>query len=87
MPFSPAPLRQDVRFEPDERTVLPLALGLGTQYAVLSVASVVCWCLPCSSALPAAPATTRTWAVFAALIVSGLVTVVQAVRVWRIGAG
>ena len=32
---------QDVRYEPDERPPLPLTLGLGLQYAVLTVTSVV----------------------------------------------
>ena len=86
MPFSPAPLRQDVRFEPDERPALPLALGLGTQYALLSVASVVLVPTVLIS-LAGGSRDYQTWAVFAALVVSGLVTVVQAVRVWRIGAG
>ena len=41
MPFKPAYARQDVRFEPDERPALSLARGLGFQYAMLCVATVV----------------------------------------------
>ena len=86
MAASPVQVRQDVRFEPDERPPLALALGLGLQYAMLSVASVV---LVPAVLIGAAGGTReyQTWAVFAALVVSGLVTAVQAVRVWRFGAG
>lgn len=86
MPFKPTPMRQDVRFEPDERPALPLTLGIGFQYAMLSVASVVLVPTVLIS-LAGGTHAYQTWAVFAALVVSGLVTVVQAVRVWRIGAG
>ena len=86
MPFRPTAVNQDVRFEPDERLALPLALGLGTQYAILSVASVV---LVPTVLISVAGGSHdyRNWAVFAALVISGAMTVVQAIRVWRIGAG
>ena len=86
MAFHPIQARQDVRYEPDERPALPLALGLGFQYAMLCVATVVLVPTVLVS-LGGGSRAYQTWAVFAALVISGLVTIVQAVRVWRIGAG
>ncbi len=76
----------DVRYEADERPPLPLAIGLGAQYTVLALASVV---LTPAILISVAGETDAylSWAVFAALGVSGLVTIVQAVRIGRIGAG
>lgn len=75
-----------VRYEPPERPPHPLAAGLGLQQAVLSVASVV---LTPVIVIRAAGATDPylSWAVFAALLVSGATTIVQAKRMWRLGAG
>ena len=86
MPFRPKPIHQDVRFEPDENPGLPLALGLGSQYAMLSVASVVLSPIVLIS-VAGGSYDYQTWAVFAALVVGGLMTALQANRVWRIGAG
>ena len=41
MESSTASRGQDVRFQPDEPPPLPLTVGLGLQYAILTVASVV----------------------------------------------
>ena len=77
---------QDVRYEPDEQPPLPLTIGLGLQYALLTVASVVL--------SPAILITTvggseafLAWVVFSALLVSGVTTVIQVARVGRIGSG
>ena len=63
-----------------------MAAGLGLQQAVLSVATVV---LTPVIVVRAAGATDPylSWAVFAALLVSGVSTIVQARRIWRLGAG
>ena len=75
-----------VRYEPDERPPLALAGGLGLQLAILSVASIVL--MPAIVVRAAGgPESYLTWAVFAAVAVSGVSTVLQAVRVGRIGAG
>ena len=68
----------EVRYEADERPPLPRTVGLGVQYAVVNLGSVV---LTPAILISVAPARTRhtPWAVFAALVVSGLVTVVQSV--------
>ena len=77
---------REVRYQPDERPPAALAFGLGSQQAVLCIAGVV---LTPVIVIRAAGGSESylTWAVFAALLVSGLTTMMQAVRVGRIGAG
>ena len=81
-----AQVNQNVRYEPDERLSPGLTLGLGLQYAALIVGGIV---LTPAIIVRAAGESEiyLTWAVFAALAVSGFTTVIQAVRVGRIGAG
>ena len=75
-----------VRFQPDERPPTPLAFGLGAQQAILCIAGVVLTpVIVIRAAGEGDPY--LTWAVFAALLVSGVTTVMQAARVGRIGAG
>ncbi len=83
---SPARARQDVRFEPDERPPLPIAAGLGLQYALICLASIV---LTPTVMITVAGGSDAylSWAVFAALLISGLTTAIQARSVGRIGAG
>ena len=77
---------RDVRFEPNERPPGALAFGMGAQQAVLCIAGVVLTpVIVIRAAGEGDPY--LTWAVFAALLVSGLTTIMQAVRVGRIGAG
>ena len=77
---------REVRYQPDERPPAALAFGLGSQQAVLCIAGVV---LTPVIVIRAAGGNDSylTWAVFAALLVSGLTTMIQAVRLGRIGAG
>ncbi len=77
---------QNIRYEPDERLPLGLSLGLGFEYAALIIGGIV---LTPAIIVRAGGGSEAylTWAVFAALTVSGLTTVIQAVRVGRIGAG
>ena len=77
---------RDVRYEPNERPPAALAFGMGAQQAVLCIAGVVLTpVIVIRAAGEGDPY--LTWAVFAALLVSGLTTIMQAVRVGRIGAG
>ncbi len=75
-----------VRYEADERTPTPLAATMGLQYATLCVAGIV---LTPAIIVRAAGGSDEylAWAVFAAIFVSGIATILQAVRLWRIGAG
>ena len=75
-----------VRYEPDERPPPLLAGGLGIQLAVLCIAGVA---LAPAIVVRAAGGEESylSWAVFGAVLVSGITSVIQAVRVGRIGAG
>ncbi len=75
-----------VRYQPDENPPTALALGLGIQLAILCISGIV---LTPAIIVRAAGGTEAflSWAVFAAVAVSGISTILQAVRVGRIGAG
>ncbi len=75
-----------VRYQVDERPPRLLVLGLGLQLAILSVAGIV---LTPAIVIRAGGGSEQyiVWAVFGAVLVSGVTTIVQAVRVGRIGAG
>ena len=79
-------INENIRYEPDENPPPPVTIGAGFQAAAIIVAPVVL-----SVAIVARIAEQSdsylSWAVFAALIVSGTSTILQAVRVGRIGAG
>ena len=77
---------REVRYEPEETPPPALALALGFQFAMLSVAGIV---LTPAIVVRAAGAGEEflSWAAFAALAISGITTVLQAVRVGRVGSG
>ena len=75
-----------VRYEPNERPPPALAAGLGLQLAVLCIAGVAL--TPAIVVRAAGGAESYlSWAVFGAVLVSGITSVLQAVRIGRIGAG
>ena len=78
--------RAGIRYQADESPPKALAFGLGLQLAVLTIAGVV---LTPVIVIRAAGGDEvfLSWAVFAAVAVSGATTVLQAVRVGRVGAG
>ena len=86
MASTPARATRELRYEPEEQPPPALALGLGFQFAMLSVAGIV---LTPAIVVRAAGGSAGflSWAVFAALVISGVTTVLQAVRVGRVGAG
>ena len=75
-----------IRFEPDDKPPAALTAGMGFQFAVLAIAGIV---LTPAIVIRAAGGSESylTWAVFAAAVVSGVSTILQAVRLGRIGAG
>ena len=75
-----------VRYEADERPPLLLAIGLGLQFALLTVGGVFLKVAIVSRAGGASEAY-LTWAVFAAALVTGITTIIQVLRVGRVGAG
>ena len=86
MSTSSAGARQDVRYEPDDRPPLPITIGLGVQYAMLCIASIVLTPMVMITLAGGSDAY-LSWAVFAALVISGCTTAIQARRVGRVGAG
>ena len=78
--------RAGVRYEPNDKPPKALTFGLGLQFTILCIAGVV---LTPAIVVRAGGGseTYLSWAVFAAVAVCGITTVMQAVRVGRIGAG
>ena len=78
--------RTSVRYEANEQPPAPLAFGLGLQLAILTIAGVV---LTPAIVIRAGGGSEGflSWAVFAAVAVSGITTMVQAIRIGRVGAG
>lgn len=76
----------DVRYEPDERPPHALSLGLGFQAAMIVLAGVV---LTPAIVIRAAgqSETYLSWAIFTAVVISGVSSILQAVRIGRVGAG
>ena len=81
-----APADQHVRYEADDRPPLPITIGLGLQYALISVASVVL-APTIMISIAGGSDSYLSWAVCTALFISGITTAIQARRVGRIGAG
>lgn len=77
---------ETLRFEPDEAPPAALAAALGFQTVALILAGVVLTPLIVLRAAGLGDADS-TWVVFAAMAISGLVTVVQALRVGWLGSG
>ena len=86
MESNTADIARGIRYEPDEQPPHALALGLGFQYAMLAVAGIV---VTPAIVVRAAGAGDDylTWAAFAALAISGVTTVFQALRIGHIGSG
>ena len=83
---SRANINEDIRYEVEERCPPLLSIGVGFQGVLLILAPVV---MNVAIVFRTAnqPESYLSWAVFAALTVSGITTVLQAVRLGRIGAG
>ena len=77
---------RDIRYEPNEIPPSAITVGLGFQYALLTVAGIVLTPVIVVRAGGGSDAY-LSWAVLAAFAVSGLTTILQAVRVGRVGAG
>ena len=77
---------ENIRYEPDERPPHSVAAGVGFQAAVVIIAPVVLSAVIIGRAANQ-PESYLKWIAFAALLVSGTSTILQAARLGRIGAG
>ena len=77
---------REIRYQPDERPPPLMAAGLGIQAAVLSVGGIVLTPVIIARAAGASSSYV-SWAIFGVLLVSGLTTILQAVRLGRLGSG
>ena len=75
-----------VRYEPDEHPPPLVSIGAGIQATVLIVTPVILTVVIVARIADVSEAY-MTWGVFAAMIISGLTTILQVVRVGRIGSG
>ena len=77
---------ENIRFEPDEQPPPLLTVGAGFQSALIMLAPVVLGVVVVLQ-ISGQSAAYTAWAVSAALVVSGVSTILQAVRFGRIGSG
>ena len=75
-----------IRYQPDEKPPYPIALGLALQYSILALGGIV---LTVAIVIRSAGSSEAylAWGAFAALLVSGIATVIQASRLGRLGSG
>ncbi len=86
MSTEPKQQESSIRFSVDERPPLSLTIGLGLQLAIITTAGIVFTPVIVVSAA-GGTADYMAWAVFAAVAISGLSTILQARRIGRIGSG
>ena len=86
MALQPSPTGSSVRFEPHENPSNPVTIGLAAQYCLLTLGPIV---LTVAIVVRTAGASELflSWAACAALLVSGITTMVQARRFGRFGSG
>ena len=78
--------QESVRYQPDESPPVPIAAGLGLQFAILIVARIVVVPVVIVRAAGGSDAD-LSWILFAAIAICGLTTIVQALRIGRFGSG
>ena len=79
-------LNDAIRYEADERCSPGIALAVGFQGVVLALAPLVV-VVAVTARAGGQDDEYLSWAVFAALVIAGTLTALQASRVWRLGAG
>ncbi len=79
-------VNQAIRYEAEESCPLWVALAVGLQGTVLALAPLVL-IVAITARAGGQDENYLSWAVFAALIISGCLTALQASRLWRFGAG
>ena len=81
-----AEVNQNVRYEPQEVPPHHITVGLGVQAGMITLPAIVIGVVIVMRAVDASGGY-LAWAAFAVLLVSGFTTLIQAVRVGRIGSG
>ncbi len=81
-----ASINEHIRYEPDENPPGPVAWGVGFQAAIVILAPIALTVVIVAR-IAQQPEAYISWGVFAALLISGLTTILQAVRVGRFGSG
>ena len=81
-----ASINEHIRYEPDENPPGPVAWGVGFQAAIVILAPIALTVVIVAR-IAQQPEAYISWGVFAALLISGLITILQAVRVGRFGSG
>lgn len=81
-----ANVNENIRYEPEERPSHFLSAGLGLQATAVLIAPIV---VTVAIIMRAAnqPESYLSWAVFAAVVISGAIAILQSVRVGRFGSG
>ena len=80
------PINENVRYEPEDNPPLPISAGIGLQAAAITLPGIALTVVIVAR-IADQPESYIQWGVFAALLISGIATILQAARVWRIGAG
>ena len=86
MSHAPSGDASPVRYEPPDKPPHLLSFGMAAQFVTVTIAGIVLTPLIVIRAADQSDSY-LSWAVFAALLVAGLTTILQAVRVGRFGAG
>ena len=84
--MSSARANANIRYEPDEPCPLPAAIGVGVQGIIIGLAPTVL-IVAITALATGQDESYLSWAVFAALIISGIVTALQAAKIGRLGGG
>lgn len=84
--YEPDAEDRGVIYEPDDVPPAAQSAGLGLQYALLSLSGTILFPMVIFRAADA-PETLLVWAVFASIVISGLVTAMHGFPLGRVGAG
>ena len=81
-----ASTNENIRYEPEEKPPVAVALGVGFQAALVILAPIALTVVIVGR-IAQQPEEYMSWGVFAALLISGVTTVLQAIRFGRLGSG
>ena len=79
-------MNESIRYEADDACPPLVSLGVGLQGAIFGLAPLVL-IVAITARAGGQDESYLSWAVFAALIIAGCLTALQASRIWRLGAG